>query len=199
MRKIGKKIAALFLVGVLILTLGGCGAKDDAEKAFHTMMQALQTGEKEQVQSYYDFETATSEVQADNKAELEDAILGTLQQMQYEVTSVEKLDSTNVVIKAHVTTVDFSQVMTRFVEQLTTLVAEKEYQAQLSTLTRAEYQGLLAERMIAALKQGDGSTTSSTIEVRMVKESGAWKMQPGQDDFLNSIFANLANAIASLA
>ncbi|MEE1013680.1 MAG: hypothetical protein U0L92_05150 [Clostridia bacterium] len=151
------------------------------------------------MQSYYDFETATSEIQADNKAELEDAILGTLQQMQYEVTAVEKIDSTNVVIKANVTTVDFSQVMTQFVEQLTALVAEKEYQARLSTLTRAEYQGLLAERMITVLNQGDISTASSTIEVRMVKESGAWRMQAGQDDFLNSIFANLANAIASLA
>lgn len=199
MQKIGKKIAALFLVGILTLALGGCGAKDSAEKAFHTMMQALQTGDKEQVQSYYDFETATSEIQADNKAELEDAILGTLQQMQYEVTSVEKVDSTNVIIKANVKTVDFSQVMTKFVEELTTLVAEKEYQAQLRTLTRAEYQGLLAERMIAALNQGGISTAASTIEVHMVKESGEWKMQIGQEDFLNSIFANLANAIASLA
>ncbi|MEE1013681.1 MAG: hypothetical protein U0L92_05155 [Clostridia bacterium] len=41
MRRIGKKITALFLIGVLAFTLGGCGAKDGAEKAFRAMMQAL--------------------------------------------------------------------------------------------------------------------------------------------------------------
>ncbi len=65
-----KKIVAVCLSVIFLVTLTGCGAKSDATEAFETMMTAFISGEREQIRPYFDFETATEQMIAGNKDEL---------------------------------------------------------------------------------------------------------------------------------
>lgn len=192
-----KKIMAICLIGILMVTLAGCGATSDASKAFDTMMTALKSGEKEQIAPYYDFEAA-GQVVAENKDELEKEILKTLTKMDYKVTSREKIDGNKVKLKVEVTTLDFSEVMNRFVEKVMVLVSAEDYQARVGSMSQEEYQGLLAEQMLTVLSQEDIPTVEETLEVSMEKDSGSWKLGEGKTEFLNAVFANLIQVVTSL-
>ena len=192
-----KKIMAVCLIGILVVTLAGCGAKSDATKAFDTMMAALKSGEKEQIAPYYDF-GANDQVVAENKDVLEKEILKTLTKMDYKVTSSEKIDGNKVKLKIDVTTLDFSEVMNRFVEKIMALVSAEDYQARVGSMSQEEYQGLLAEQMLDVLNQEDIPTVEETLEVTMEKESGSWKLGEGKTEFMNAVFANLIQVVASL-
>ncbi len=193
-----KRIMAVCLTVVLVLSLSACGAKSDATKAFDTMMSALKSGEKAQITPYYDFETTAEQVVANNKEELEQEILKTLTKMDYKVISGEKLDSNQVKLKVEVTTLDFSEVMNRFIAKVMELVSAEDYQARVGSMSQEEYQGLLAEQMMTVLNQEDIPTVQETLEVTMEKESGNWKLGSGKMEFLNAIFANLIQVVTSL-
>lgn len=193
-----KRIIAVWLVVVLVLSLSGCGAKSDATKAFDAMMTAFKSGEKEKIAPYYDFEATAEHVVANNKEELEQEILKTLKKMDYKVISGEKVDNNQVKLKVEVTTLDFSEVMNRFIAKVMELVSAEDYQARVGSMSQEEYQSLLAEQMMTVLNQEDIPTVQETLEVTMEKESGNWKLGGSKTEFLNAVFANLIQVVTSL-
>lgn len=198
MRQKKKAFISLFLTAVLAFALTGCGAAKDAQTAFDTMMQAFQTGDQAQISAYYDFEAVSKFINEEDGAELQDVILSTLKKMTYEVESAEKQDGSAVKISAKVTTLDFSEVMNRYIAQVMAMVASEEYQARVAEMTQQEYQKLLAEQMRTVLEQSDIPTAENSVTVTMVKEDGTWKAGGDKEAFLGALFANLTNAVNSL-
>lgn len=193
-----KKIVAVCLSVIFLVTLTGCGAKSDATEAFETMMTAFMSGEREQIRPYYDFETATEQMIAENKDELIEEMLKTLQKMEYKVLSSKKTDSTHVELRLEVTTLDSAEIINRFVEKMMVLVSNEDYQARVGSMSQEEYQGLLAEQMLSVLSQEDIPTVQETLEIGMEKQSGVWNISQGKNEFLNTIFVNLVQAVTSL-
>lgn len=193
-----KKITAVCMVLVLLVALTGCGGTGDATNALDSMMTALKSGEKSQIMQYYDFDAETEPILAENKDELEQAILQTLTQMTYKVSAAEKVDKNTVKVSVEVTTLDFSEVMNRFVNKVMEMVASEEYQNEIGSMSQEAYQGKLAEQMLYVLAQNDIPTVSETLEVTMAKESGEWKMTEGKSEFMNAVFANLIQVVTSL-
>lgn len=198
MKKAEKIFCTWFLVGMLLFVFTACGAEDGAGKALDAMMQALRSGAKEQVQIYYDMDTAMEKLVTEDKTELEAAILGTLKKMDYKVVGSQKQDDNKVGMEVKLTTLDFTVVMDRFVEQVQQMVAEEEYRNKIGNMSKEEYQGLVAAQMISVLGQEDIPLVETTVQVTMVKENGKWKMQNGGTEFLDTVFANLAKTVNSL-
>lgn len=198
MRQLKQIGLGLLLVMVLVFALTGCGAEKDAQAAFDTMMQAFQTGEQQQISAYYDFAEMSNFINEEDGSRLQGVILSTLKQMQYQVDAVEKQDKNTVKISTKITTLDFSEVMNRYITAVMNLVASPEYQAKVSEMTQQEYQKLLAEQMQTVLEQGDIPAAENTVSVTMVKEDGVWKIGGDREAFLGALFANLTNAVNSL-
>ena len=197
-----RKPIVLLLCTIMMFSLTGCGNPEmAAEKAFDTMMQAFQSGDLTEISAYYDLEEVSNFAlpQASNRNELIASILDLLKQISYEVTSVEKSDNSSCRINVTVTTVDLSYVMDSYIDRIMNLVSSEEYQSKLSTMSQDEYQSMLAEQMIEILSQNDFPLHESELSLTMVNENGVWKAGQDKDDFFNSLFNNLPNAINSLA
>ena len=70
MKKAGKVFVAWILTGLLLFTFTACGAQNGATKAFDAMMQALKSGEKEQVRAYFDMDGVMEKLLTERKTEL---------------------------------------------------------------------------------------------------------------------------------
>ena len=198
MKKAGKVFVAWILTGILLFTFTACGAQSGATKAFDAMMQALKSGEKEQVQAYFDMDGVMEKLLTEPKTELEDAVLATLKKMEYKVTAIQKIDNNQVSIEAKLTTLDFSEAMNRFLNEVMLLVSDEEYRTHIGTMSKEMYQDLLIEQMLTVLTQTDIPKIESNVSVIMTKENGTWKMEHGGEMFLDAIFAKLFKAVNSL-
>lgn len=198
MKKAWKIFGAWILTGILLFSFTACGAQSGATKAFEAMMQAFKSGEKEQVQTYFDLDGAMAKILTGRKTELEDAVLATLKKMDYKVMAIQKIDNKKVSIEAKLTTLDFSEAMNRFLNQVMLLVSGEEYRNHIGNMSKERYQDLLIEQMLAVLAQTDIPKTEHTISVTMTKENGTWKMEHGGEAFLDIIFANLFKTVNSL-
>lgn len=193
-----QKFFCLMLVGIMLITVTGCGAKTDAEEAFMVMMEALQTGEIEKVNTYYNFEEISRFLEAENQEALLGTVFQTLQKMSYEISSVEKIDGANVKITAEVSTLDFSKVLEQFLEEMITMTASPEYQAKVPQMKAEEYQQILAETMVKVLQNPDIPKTEKTTTVTMVKQDGQWIPGGDKNDFFGGLFGNITQTINSL-
>ncbi len=193
-----KKVFCLILVGVMMITITGCGAQPDAEAAFLGMMEALQTGEVETINTYYNFEEISRFLEAENQETLLGAVFQTLQNMDYEISSVEKIDGANVKITAKVSTLDFSKVLGLFLEEMITLTATPEYQAKVPQMKAEEYQQMLAEIMIKVLQNPNIPQVEKTATITMVKQDGKWIPGGDKNEFFSRFFGNVIQTINSL-
>ena len=198
MKKAAKIFCAWVLAGMLLFAFTACRAEDGAGKALDALMLALRSGAKEQVQIYYDMDTAMEKLVTEDKTELENAILETLKKMDYKVVASQKQDDNKVSMEVKLTTLDFTVVMDRFVEQVQQMVSDEEYRNRIGSMSKEEYQGLIAVQMISVLRQEDIPLAETTVQVTMEKENGKWKMQNGGAEFFDTVFANLAKAVNSL-
>lgn len=193
-----KKIMSFLLVA-LLLCFTGCGAKGDAEEAFHTMMMAFQTGDADAIKPYYDFQKESQLESSNASGEMFHVILETLKEMEYQVDEVKKVDGNTVQIMVVVTTVDFSEVMNLYIEQLMTLVGDEEYQSGIPDMEKEEYQSIIAAQMTESLKKEDLSVVEKTLTLTMVKqEDGSWVPGPDREAFYGGLFGSLVDAVNSL-
>lgn len=187
------------LLILLVICLPGCGAKGNAETAFDNMMKALQTGDAEKIKPYYDFSQESNFANASTATEMADVVLATLKKMEYQVDSAERIDSNNVKMTITATTLDFTQVMNAYVEQLILMVEGDAYQEQVATMEQGDYQKLVADRMVDILENEEIATEEKTISVTMVKqEDGTWAPGGDKDEFFGALFVNLIDAVNSL-
>lgn len=193
-----KKFLAVLMIGAISLCLFGCNAEEDAEAALDTMMTAFKSGDREQILSYYDFEAESNIIDAEESRALEEVILSTLSKMDYKIKGAEKLDSSQVRFDIELTTVDFSKIMELYITQVMTMVASPEYQAKVNTMTQEEYQQMLAEQMKEVIASPEVSTAVNEVTLTMVKENGVWTAGPEKEEFINSVFNNLWDAVNSL-
>lgn len=197
MKKMLKYSRMLCLLAVVFL-MGGCGAKQDAGGAFETMMQTLISGDVEKIGAYYQIQDQDL-LDQETKSVVTTAAAEVLKKTQYRVTSVEKEDAGSVKITAAVTTVDFSKVVSTYLGEVMTMVADADYQAKLPTMTQEEYQKCLADKMAEVIRRDDLGTVETTLTVTMVKEDGTWVPGSDKDAFFEALFGNLIKAVSSLA
>lgn len=199
MRRWGKWALCLLLAAILATAGTACGQEKEARQALDAMMQAFQTGQEEQIGAYYDFDQVSSFISKEDEAELRAAILDTLKQMTYQVESSDKKSGTEVTFQLKITTLDFSEVMDRYIGKVIELVGSPEYQANVSAMSQEAYQKQLADQMTAVLREGDDiPKADKEVSVTMVKEGDVWKAGGDQQAFLNALFANLSQAVDSL-
>lgn len=197
MGKTGKRWIAGILLILLLSVLAGCGAQERAVQAFCDRMENLSSGEKMQVERYFDLSDELEDFRGSNKQELENAILTALKKIEYEVTSSEKLEGNHVKIEATITTLDAKETIGQFVNRVEALVMQQEYRNNMGNMKKEEYQKLLAEQMIAVLTQEDIPTSQTPVTVIMEKETFGWELQ-NEEAFMNDILGNLLNALDSL-
>ena len=195
----GIRIAVgLLMLILLLLSAAGCSSVSSAQESFEEMMQAFQTGDREQISAYYDFAKISKFINAKDSEDMENAVLATLPSMEYKVNSAEKSGKQTVKMNVEITTVDFSVVMQNYIQKVMELVGSPEYQEKISGMTKEEYQTLLAQQLTDVLRQGELPKATNTLDVTMMKSDKEWKLGGDGETFLGALFANLSNAVNAL-
>ena len=166
---------ALLLSLILIIgALTSCGgnteeARQEAEQAFSETMEAFKSGNVEQIKNYCD----SVEI---NNTDLRAAILSSLKNVTYDINSVTASSAKKAVVNADITLIDASQVMQKYIENIAAMVSSPEYQNNLATMTKEDYQKLMDDQLANVLDNGGVPNVTKTIDVNMKKEGGSWKV-----------------------
>ena len=167
---------ALLLSLILIIgALTSCGgnteeARQEAEQAFSETMEAFKSGNVEQIKNYCD------SVEIIDNTDLRAAILSSLKNVTYDINSVTASSAKKAVVNADITLIDASQVMQKYIENIAVMVSSPEYQNNLATMTKEDYQKLMDDQLANVLENGGVPNVTKTIDVNMKKEGGSWKV-----------------------
>ena len=167
---------ALLLSLILIIgALTSCGgnteeARQEAEQAFSETMEAFKSGNVEQIKNYCD------SVEINDNTDLRAAILSSLKNVTYDINSVTASSAKKAVVNADITLIDASQVMQKYIENIAVMVSSPEYQNNLATMTKEDYQKLMDDQLANVRENGGVPNVTKTIDVNMKKEGGSWKV-----------------------
>lgn len=168
--------AALLLSLILILgALTSCGGNtevtgQEAEQAFSETMEAFKSGDVEQIKKYCD------SAEINDNTDLRAAILSSLKNVTYDINSVTASSAKKAVVNADITLIDASQVMQKYIENIAAMVSSPEYQNNLATMTKEDYQKLMDDQLTNVLENGGVPNVTKNIDVNMKKEGGSWKV-----------------------
>lgn len=168
--------AALFLSLILIIgALTSCGgnteeARQEAEQAFSETMEAFKSGDVEQIKKYCD------SAEINDNTDLRAAILSSLKNVTYDINSVTASSAKKAVVNADITLIEASQVMQKYIENIAAMVSSPEYQNNLATMTKEDYQKLMDDQLTNVLENGGVPNVTKTIDVNMKKDGGSWKV-----------------------
>lgn len=195
-----KCMSGLFVLFVLTtVLLCGCSAwQSSAEKSFESMMDAFKSRDENTISKYYSFSAVTNYVDDVSGKEYRDAVLSTLNKMDYRIVSAKQSNENAVIITADVTTVDFSEIIDNYIDGVKELVDSKEYRLKVQSMTTEEYKKIMAQKMVDAINKSDGKTVTEQVEVTMIKSGKEWILGGNSEEFLGVLFADISNAVTSL-
>lgn len=180
-----------FLLISLLFTLTGCGPKsEDSVKGF------LDSFKK------YDFKTSQTYILADtskysptsntNSPEQEKMVKGMLEKISYEIVS-SKVDGDNATVTTKITSPDMLKIMSESISTLLPLVLTSALSGENDSKKTEE---LIETTFLNNIKNPNAPLTSSTIDIKLVKTNGEWKIK-ADDSFLNALTGNLYTALKS--
>lgn len=194
------RIIAVFIIACLCAVGAGCSfmSKNDAKESFEGMMNAFKECNREEINKYYSFSAVTAYIDEASGEEYQDAVLSTLKNMDYKVNSIKDAGDNAMVINVDITTLDYSKIIERYIEDVMELVESKEYQVQIKSMAADDYKKLMVDKMIDAISESSSEKVTKTVDVLMIKSSEKWVLGGDADAFLGILFADISNAVESL-
>lgn len=194
-----KALAAALSAVLICAAMTGCGRSDEeltaeATTEFESLMQTFQTGDVEQIKQADKSGDIAEDLNEITNANLTAAIFGALKNMTYTVNSTTVTDDSDVRFNVTLNTINSSLVMQEYISSITTLVASPEYQAQLATMTKEDYDNLMSEQMINIINSGTIPTVENTVDVTLSSENGSWQIEDS-DEFMGLIYENVVDVL----
>ncbi len=197
--KVIKALAAALSAVLICAAVTGCGRSNEeltaeATAEFESLMQAFQTGDVEQIMQADKSGDIAENLNEIANANLTAAIFGALKNMTYTVNSTTVTDDSDVRFNVTLSTINSSLVMQEYISSITTLVASPEYQAQLATMTKEDYENLMSEQMINIINSGTIPTVENTVDVTLSLDNGSWEIEDS-DEFMGLIYENVVDVL----
>lgn len=195
MKKCIDYLKVFIVLTALTAALSSCtgnteAAKQEAEQAFNTVMQAFVSGDAAAVNRN------CVSAGIDESSELTKIILSSLGNVTYTVRTVNAESGDRATVNADITMIDSSQVMQKYVESIVAMVSSAEYQQRLETMTRDDYQNLMDEQLRTVLSSGEIPNVTENVNVTMVKDGGEWKVE-GQN-LTGLLITNTLDAVSQI-
>lgn len=194
-----KALAAALSAVLICAAMTGCGRSNDeltaeATTEFESLMQTFQTGDVEQIKQADKSGDIAEDLNEITNANLTAAIFGALKNMTYTINSTTVTDDSDVRFNVTLNTINSSLVMQEYISSITTLVASPEYQAQLATMTKEDYDNLMSEQMINIINSGTIPTVENTVDVTLSLDNGSWEIKDS-DEFMGLIYENVVDVL----
>ncbi len=194
-----KKVFLILAVIFTAVLVCGCSPSEmNAKSAFENMMDGFKARNEELINEYYNFGAVTGYIDKADGEEYRDAILKTLDKMEYKVNFTEKAGENAVRINADITTVDFSDIIERYIKNVMELVESRDYKTKIKALTDEEYKSEMAKRMVASIVEAGDKKMTKTVDVIMIKTDKGWTLGGEPEELMKALFADLGKTVDSL-
>lgn len=196
-----KKMIKISLAAVLVclfaVNLTGCsGAEAEARESLEDILNAMKLCDKDKIDEYYSFDRVTAYIDKTEGDELRDAVVSTLKSMDYKINSTSKSGENAVNADVELTTVDFSEIVENFTDEVIEIVNGNEYQSGVSDMTEEDYRSMMVELMKKCIADASNTRVTRNLTVTMVKgTSGKWTIGGNSDEFLGALFADVSDAL----
>ena len=173
MKKTVKFLGIMMAAIIAMTALSSCGKSDEenmseASSAFTEIMDAFKAGDIAEIEKYTEL--------GDDEA-LSAALLASLSNFEWSDAVFTPNGSNSVTVDANITVLDPSQIMQKYVTGIAALVSSPEYQSQIDTMTKEDYNELMNGQLISILESGEIPTVTESISVDMVKNGGVWQLK----------------------
>ena len=172
MKKTVKFFGIMMAVIIAMTALTSCG-KSDEESAkemgvsFMNIMNAFKSGDVNMIENYTDL--------GDDEA-LISALAASLANLDWKVNDTTINSGKSATLDVDVTMLDASQIMQKYITNVSTLVSSPDYQSKLASITKEEYDELMNAQLISVLESGEIPVITENVTVEMVKQNGEWQL-----------------------
>lgn len=202
-----KKIMAVLLSAILVLSMVGCGEKKDsaakpgvqvtaeeaAKLAVQALLDALKAADMEAAKKFLTTEGAVSELEGVLTHEpFMKLLFGSL---DYKILSAEKADENTVTVTAQITARDMKPVIQAALEKLINFALEANF-AQ-TPLSEEAYAQKTLEIYTQAMEETENTTVTNTVSVPVKKENDVWTVR-ADAAFANAVLGGLQTAVQDI-
>ena len=165
-----KKIIALMLALVMVLSFAGCGEVGKAESTVKNFFDACKEGNLEEAKGYILLDDG-GETTDDDK-ELYDMAALMLEKLNYSIVSSEKIDAENVVVTVSVTAPDMKVAVGEFFQDALAFAFANAFSD--TPLSDEETEAEMKNMFVKAVGKEDLGTVTNEAVVTVVKVDGTW-------------------------
>lgn len=186
-----KKIIALVLSLVMILSLAGCGEAGKAEAAVKNLFEAFKSGNFEEAEKYLEKDAEGGEA----LGESDDMFNHVFTKIDYTIVSSEKLDGEAVNVTAAVTAPDMKVAVEAFFAKALEFAFENAFSE--APLSDEETEAEMERLFIEATEKEDLGTVTNEVVIRVVKTDEGWKVK-SDDYFADAITGGMMSALKDM-
>lgn len=190
--KKGILATAIGLSAVLCLT--SCGEVKKAENTVNDMFTALKSSNIDDAFNYIDTDEQNN---MGSNEELGKSLIKAISgNLNYTIISSEKNDSSNVIVKAEITSTDMKPVISDYVSSA--MQYAFSYAFSDTQPSEEEQQEKMTELLIECASKPDLATVTNTVDIKVIKtDENKWKIS-ADDALVNAIMGGFEDATDSI-
>ncbi len=187
-----KKVLALIMVLMLLLT--ACNSKGEtAEKATANALKAIKAFDKEAISEYLNYdELVDSENEEESQGLAEKQAKKILGGLEYKIISSEE-NKDNAIVKVEITNTNIGKVIKDMMGNLFSLAMSEAFKSDSEKMTDEQMEQKSIEFFDEALSKNKDEKITSTVDVKLNKIDGKWKIDM-DSDLQNAIMGDLLKA-----
>lgn|GEM_PF-962525 len=187
-----KKVLALIMVLMLLLT--ACNSKGEtAEKATANALKAIKAFDKEAISEYLNYdELVDSENEEESQGLAEKQAKKILGGLEYKIISSEE-NKDKAVVKVEITNTNIGKVIKDMMGNLFSLAMSEAFKSDSEKMTDEQMEQKSIEFFDEALSKNKDEKITSTVDVKLNKIDGKWKIDM-DSDLQNAIMGDLLKA-----
>lgn len=178
------------MIGIIAVSLSGCGEIKKAEASVNAMFVALKNLDFNEAQKYVDVNDIKLN---DDSGEQTKLIMDKfLSKLDYEVVASNKVDGNNVIVKAKITAVDMKPIFAEYVSQLFAYAVQNAFSNTQST--EEDINKKADEVWSEWAAKPDLATVTNEVDIKVVRnENREWKIE-ADDSFVNALLGGIKDA-----
>ena len=191
-----KGIMIIAIIALILIVLIGVGyplvlknTEESSLKEIDNMFTAMKSGDEETINKYFN-EGKTTENSDEQEMEMAKIILSNL---EYQIVSTDVSLNENVV-KLNVTNKNLKEVFSNYVKNTFSLAVSRAF----NRMTEEEMNEKVKEMFKEQYNSEDIEKITKEITITMKKESGKWKIETDEDEFVKAILPEYQTIVNSL-
>lgn len=184
-----KKLVAILLSLIMVLSFAGCGETGKAEEAVTNLFEAFKAGDFEKAEEFLYKEGDTAEDESD------DMFNHVFTKIDYEILSSEKIDGETVNVTASVTAPDMKVAVGEFFNNALQFALANAFSE--NPISDEELSAEMEKMFVEATDKEDLGTVTNEAVIKVIKTHDGWKVE-SDDEFADVITGRMMTAFKEM-